>query len=201
MREWPCCGPPGRSRAMKACARALIVLAATAVAGAAVPQTNVPAAQAPAPPGAGSTVIEPRTDTEPPVPRRENTPLVPSFQRGSGQRAGGPANELNTGDERATEKQPGGSVSEAVSGRDLYHGNYCGHGNRGSALAPTDELDAACMRHDECYNAAGHRSCACNVVLQREALAVADRTRLSRELRSRAASVAQAAQVMECERP
>lgn len=162
----------------------------------------MPADRALARPEADQPAIEPRTDREPPAPTRpEDAPPVPSFQRGSGQQAGGPANELNTGDERAAEKLPGGSVSETLSGRDLYHGNYCGHGSRGTGVAPADELDAVCKRHDECFEAAGRRSCACDVVLQREALALANAARLSRELRTRAASVAQAAQAMACEKP
>ncbi len=147
-------------------------------------------------------LVEPRTDTEPPAPaRREDAPAIPSFQRGSGSRAGGPANELNTGDERATERLPGGSVSNSISGRDLYHGNYCGHGNRGEGVAPTDELDAACKRHDDCYGAARRRSCACDAVLKREALVLANTARLSRVLRARAASVAEAADFMGCQEP
>lgn len=128
-------------------------------------------------------------------------PALPTWQRGSGQHAGGPANELNTGDAKAFEKLPGGSVPRALSGRDLYHGNYCGHGNRGEGVPPTDELDAACMRHDACYDAAGGWSCRCNKVLEREALAVANSARFSRELRARAATVSQAAGLMECKVP
>ena len=32
-----------------------------------------------------------------------------------------------------------------------------------------DDLDAACMRHDACYDAAGYRSCACDRTLRDEA--------------------------------
>jgi Phospholipase A2 len=187
---------------MKERACALIVLATLVISGAASAQTNAPSDRALALPEADPPAIEPRTDREPPAPTRpEDAPVIPSFQRRSAQQAGGNANELNTGDERAREKLPGGSVSETLSARDLYHGNYCGHGNRGQGAAPTDELDAACKRHDECYEAARHRSCACNVVLAREALVLANTARLSRELRGRAASVVQAAQLMECEKP
>src|SRR5215203_4083350 len=45
---------------------------------------------------------------------------------------------------------------------------------RGPGLPPTDELDAACKRHDECHDAVQHRSCACDTALQREALALAN---------------------------
>ena len=144
---------------MRQGAGVLIIFAVTVKAATALAQTDAPSGDAPASSETSPTLVEPRTDTEAPTPTRPNTaPPIPSFQRGSGTRAGGPANELNTGDERASEEPPGGSASEAVSGRDLYHGNYCGHGNRGPGLPPTDELDAACKRHDECYDAAQRRS-------------------------------------------
>lgn len=177
----------------------LILLVVALIGGPVAAQTEAPAE---APPEAAAPAGDARTDTaDPAAPRPEDAPPVPSFQRGSGQRAGGPANELNTRDQRATEQLPGGSAADAVAGRDLYHGNYCGHGQRAAGLAPADELDAVCKRHDECFDAAGRRSCACNTVLRREALAVANTARFSRELRARAASVAEAAELMGCEQP
>jgi hypothetical protein len=128
-------------------------------------------------------------------------PEVPSFQRGSNTRAGGPANELNTNDDRKEQELPGGSVRKALAGTDLYHGNHCGKGTRGAELPPTDELDATCLRHDQCYERAGRASCACDKQLRREALTVSTTARLSRELRARALSVAQAAELMECQDP
>jgi hypothetical protein len=128
-------------------------------------------------------------------------PEVPSFQRGSNTRAGGPANELNTNDGRKNQELPGGSVRDVLAGTDLYHGNHCGKGTRGADLPPTDELDASCLRHDQCYDRAGRASCACDKQLRREALTVSTTGRLSRELRARALSVAQAAELMECEEP
>ena len=91
-------------------------------------------------------------------------PIIPSFLRASPSRAGGSANELNTGDSRATEKLPGGDVVATVTGRDLYHGNFCGHGNRGNDKNPTDTLDAACKRHDECFDRTD-RSCSWTVLI------------------------------------
>lgn len=126
---------------------------------------------------------------------------VPSFQRGSGTRAGGPANELNTSDGRKSQELPGGSVRNALTGADLYHGNHCGTGTRGADLPPTDELDATCQRHDQCYEKAGRRSCACDRQLRQEALTVSTSGRLSRELRARALSVSQAAELMQCQDP
>src|SRR4051794_12161278 len=108
----------------------------------------VPAPSVPSSPG---TVIlregpsELMTPTPPGANVPANKPLIPEYQRKSGQRAGGPANELNDG--RHPENLPGGSVAGAVSGRELYHGNYCGRGSRGGGtLPPEDDLDAACMR-------------------------------------------------------
>lgn len=124
-------------------------------------------------------------------------PFIPSFQRRTGTSAGGPANELNTGDRRATERLPGGSVVDAVSGRDLFHGNYCGHENRGYDKAAVDQLDAACRRHDQCFDAT-NRSCACNEALRRDAYKVAELKAASRELRTRAVSVMESIPGMRC---
>ena len=137
----------------------------------------------------------------PPEEIKEPRGAAPSFQRRSGTRAGGPANELNTGDERAAVQLPRGSAADAVTGRDLYHGNYCGVGNAGPGAPPVDELDAICKRHDECYDSAGHRSCNCDAQLRQDALDVAELKRLPREVRARAAAVAEAATVMECQNP
>lgn len=126
-----------------------------------------------------------------------NKPLIPSFLRASPTRAGGSANELNTGDQRATEKLPGGDVGAAVAGRDLYHGNFCGYGNRGDDKAPTDALDAACKRHDECFDRT-NRSCSCNAALKSDAFKVSELKSASRELRMRAASVLEAIPAIQC---
>jgi hypothetical protein len=128
-------------------------------------------------------------------------PKPPEFLRRSGSRAGGPANELNTGDARAQEKLPGGSVPAMLAGRDLYHGNFCGPGDRGPDAQPVDELDAVCQRHDACYTQAGRRSCGCDRALKTSALQVAATTSLSRELRRRAASVAESVPLMNCVEP
>lgn len=193
---------------MKEFARVLILLTAV-LGGPALAQTEAPAEAPPAvsdpsvsEPSAAEPLGDARTDaSDPAAPRPEDAPPITSFQRGSAQRAGGPANELNTRDARASEELPGGSAQDAIAGRDLYHGNYCGYGQRSAGLPATDELDAACKRHDECFDAAGRRSCACNASLRRDAVAVSNLASLSRELRARAASVAQAAELMECQQP
>ena len=128
-----------------------------------------------------------------------NKPLIPSFQRRTATKAGGPANELNTGDQRASEALPGGDAAAAIRGRDLYHGNFCGLGNRGDDLVSADPLDEVCKRHDECFERT-NRSCSCNEPLRREAYRVAELKTASRELRSRAASIVQAAPAIPCNR-
>jgi hypothetical protein len=124
-------------------------------------------------------------------------PLVPSFQRRTATKAGGPANELNTGDRRAKEVLPGGDVAAAITGRDLYHGNFCGLGNRGDHLVSADPLDEVCKRHDQCFERT-NRSCSCNEPLQREAYRVAELKSAPRELRARAASIVEAAPAIPC---
>jgi hypothetical protein len=47
------------------------------------------------------------------------------------------------------------------------HGNYCGLGNRGGS--PIDSLDAACKRHDDCYDRRGRAACSCDRPLAAEA--------------------------------
>ncbi len=98
-------------------------------------------------------------------------------------------------------RPPGGSVIDAIVGRKLYHGNFCGHGNRGPELEPVDLLDAACKRHDECYDKAQYRSCYCDRLLKQDALKAADAPDLPAEVRARAGTVAQAAELMDCKRP
>lgn len=126
---------------------------------------------------------------------------IPKSLRSSGTKAGGPANDLNPSGRAPETPLPGGSPLDAVSGRDLYHGNYCGVGQRGDDLPPTDALDAACQRHDACYAAAGYRSCACDRTLKLEAAIVSERPAVSLQVRRRALSVAEAAEVMGCKAP
>jgi hypothetical protein len=142
------------------------------------------------------TVIVPPAERAEPGPP-PGGPLIPSFQRRDATKAGGPANELNTGDRRATERPPGGDAAAAVSGADLYHGNYCGAGNRGDDAMPTDPLDAVCKRHDDCFEQT-NRACSCNLTLRNEAFRVSEMRGASRELRARAAAIVQAAPAIPC---
>jgi hypothetical protein len=126
---------------------------------------------------------------------------IPRALRGSADRAGGPANDLTQVDRPDEPPLPKADLAQVLEGKALFHGNYCGAGQRGEGLPPTDDLDAACLRHDACFDAAGHRSCACNARLKQEAAAVSERPGLSRQVRERALSVAQAAEVMTCQAP
>jgi hypothetical protein len=94
---------------------------------------------------------------------------------------------------------PAGSIADAIAGRDLYHGNFCGAGSRLGALEPIDELDAACKRHDECYERNARRACGCDRQLKRDAFAIAESPRFSREIRARAGTIMQAAELMACD--
>ncbi|GJE12815.1 hypothetical protein FOHLNKBM_3867 [Methylobacterium longum] len=126
---------------------------------------------------------------------------IPKALRGSGSKAGGPANDLNPGGRAEAPAPPRGEIGQVIAGQALFHGNYCGKGQRGEGLPPTDDLDAACMRHDACYDAAGYSSCACDATLRREAASVADGTNASLEVRRRALSVIEAAAAMACRAP
>lgn len=139
--------------------------------------TDQPAAGAPA---------TPSTDS----PEEEESPAPP-----------GAAEEASPEPPPGAPHLPGGSVRDALAGRDLFHGNFCGYGSRVGALEPTDDLDAACKRHDECYEAAGQRACACDRDLRRDVVGIANSSRYSRELRTRAGTIAQAAELMSCVGP
>lgn len=78
------------------------------------------------------------------------------------------------------------------NGQLVFHGNYCGTGNRAGS-DPIDALDVACMRHDACTPTGGVQSCACNARLAKEAGAVARDSRQPAELRSLATLTATAA--------
>lgn len=126
---------------------------------------------------------------------------LPKALRASGSRAGGPANELNPQGRTEAPAPPKGDLDKVIAGTDLFHGNYCGVGQRGEGLPPTDALDAACMRHDACYDSAGYKSCACDVTLKREASRVSDNPGVSLEVRRRALSVIEATTAMTCRAP
>jgi hypothetical protein len=126
---------------------------------------------------------------------------IPKALRGSGSQAGGPANDLNPSGRVEPPAPPKGDLGRVIAGKDLFHGNYCGKGQRGEGLPPTDALDAACMRHDACYDSTGYGSCACDAELKREASGISDSPDVSLEVRRRALSVIEAVAAMACRSP
>lgn len=170
-------------------------------------------------PGAVATTTieadEPRPGPPPPLPELSdpngragealNEPGersgIPRALRSSASKAGGPANDLNPSGQPEAPAPPKGDLGKVVAGQDLFHGNYCGKGQRGEGLAPIDALDTACMHHDACYDTAGYSSCACDAALRREASAVSDDPNASLETRRRALSVTEATAAMRCRAP
>ena len=83
-------------------------------------------------------------------------------------------------------------------GAGVFHGNYCGVGDNGPGLPPTDPLDSACMHHDACTPAGGFPSCACNARFMSEVRAVARSARVPDGLRAEAGIVAAAIPIIPC---
>ena len=143
---------------------------------------------------AGSQAPSPRSES--PAPRREGAP-----SRSAPLPRPAPQDEAPVPLERPGEAEPPISERPPTRNTRLYHGNYCGAGDNGPGLPPIDELDEVCMRHDQCYEQAGRPSCACDRALATGALVIANSSRFSRDLRARAASVAEAGQLMTCSQP
>lgn len=193
---------------------ALLLLAATLLA---VPQAvfaqatpapttveAVPATEDDTPPGPPPPLpdlVDPNGRTGSALSEPDERSGIPKSLRASGSRAGGPANDLNPSGRAEAPAPPKGELVNVLTGRTLFHGNYCGKGNRGEDVPPIDALDTACMHHDACYGAAGYSSCACDATLRREATAVSDDPSVPLETRRRALSVTQAAGAMECRQP
>ncbi|MBE7219387.1 MAG: hypothetical protein INR64_13010 [Caulobacteraceae bacterium] len=80
----------------------------------------------------------------------------------------------------------------------VFHGNYCGLGDKGPGLPPTDALDEACMHHDACTPSGGVPSCACNAAFRRETHAVAIGADQPDDLKALAGMVEAAIPVIPC---
>ena len=93
---------------------------------------------------------------------------------------------------------PRGAIAPLMHGALVFHGNYCGPGNKGGHPAPIDALDRACMHHDACVRDFQVPSCACNARLAREAAAVASDRRAASDLREAAAFTARGAEALPC---
>lgn len=190
----------------------LLPLLAALAAGPALGQVQAPAA---VPQVEAAEASEPVPGPPPPLPdltdpnSRTGEALtepgpgsgIPKALRASGQKAGGPANDLKANGVARGPDEPRPDLARVAQGAELYHGNYCGKGQRGEGLAPVDALDAACQRHDACYDAAGRKSCACDEALRQDATAVSDSPGVGPQVREKALSVAEAASVMSCVRP
>ena len=87
-------------------------------------------------------------------------------------------------------------LSHAPNG--VFHGNYCGVGDNGPGLPPTDALDNACMHHDACTPGGGIPSCECNATFRRETHAVAVSPDASDDLKTLAGVVEAAIPVIPC---
>ncbi|GJE54046.1 hypothetical protein EKPJFOCH_0518 [Methylobacterium thuringiense] len=185
--------------------RPLLALVLMAAASGTLAQTEVPASPeettVPGPPPPLPDLSEPNSRNAESLAEPGSGSAIPKTLRGSAAKAGGPANDLNAGDAPAGTPQPDANLANVLAGTELFHGNYCGAGQRGEGLPPTDDLDAACMRHDACYDTAGYASCACDRDLARDAALVADRPGLPLGVRRKALSVVQAAGVMACRGP
>ena len=94
--------------------------------------------------------------------------------------------------------QAPGTVDSLLHGQLVYHGNYCGPGNKGVHPDPVDALDAACMRHDACVKDFQIPSCGCNTRLAEDAAAVAADSGAPVEEREAASFTAQGAGALPC---
>ena len=90
------------------------------------------------------------------------------------------------------------AIAPLMHGQLVYHGNYCGPGNKGARPAPVDALDAACMRHDACVKDFKIPSCGCNARLAEAATAVAADRSAPAEEREAADFTARGAQALPC---
>lgn len=186
--------------------RSILVLALLLAASGALAQTEEPAPApvqeepVPGPPPPLPDLSDPNARNAESLSEPGPNSTIPKTLRGSGAKAGGPANDLNPGSSSEIPR-PRSNLANVLTGKELFHGNYCGAGQRGEGLPPTDQLDAACMRHDACYDAAGYASCACDQVLGREAGAVADQPDVTADVRGKALSVVEAAGVLSCKSP
>ena len=99
----------------------------------------------------------------------------------------------------AQDALPKPNLGPVMHGQLVYHGNYCGPGNKGTHPAPVDALDEACMRHDACVKDLEIPSCGCNARLTEAATAVMADPQASAEEREAADFTARGAQVLPCQ--
>jgi|688.fasta_scaffold63954_6 hypothetical protein len=80
---------------------------------------------------------------------------------------------------------------QAVHKNAPFHGNYCGWGNTSHRYKkqPTDVLDAACMKHDKCYDKLYRMACSCDKLLAVEAMAISANPGIDNSIREKAVLV------------
>jgi hypothetical protein len=100
---------------------------------------------------------------------------------------------------RQTKQSTASDPNHIDRGAYLFHGNYCGPGNR-PGTRPVDALDAACMHHDACVPSEGLPSRACNARLQHEAAAVARNPVQPPDIQFLASVTAASAALLLCQR-
>ena len=153
---------------------------------AALAQVPVPVPGATPSPHPSALPVDPNSNVDPAKP-----PLSPS------QLVGKSLRDVSKGE---IGKAAQDDVEALRRGPLLIHGNYCGIGNR-PGTAPTDALDAACMRHDACTPTGGLPSCACDQRFRIEATAVAEDPTTPADLKVTAAAAAAAIAVLVCPTP
>ena len=99
----------------------------------------------------------------------------------------------------AQDALPKPDLGPVMHGQLVYHGNYCGPGNKGTHPAPVDALDEACMRHDACVKDFKIPSCSCNARLAEAAAAVMADPQAPAEEREAADFTVRGTQVLPCQ--
>lgn len=90
-------------------------------------------------------------------------------------------------------------INGLMHGALVYHGNYCGPGNKGIHPAPVDSLDEACMHHDACTTDGQIPACSCNEKLRTEATRIAQDPRVSEDERQAAEFTTQGVAALPCQ--
>ncbi len=106
---------------------------------------------------------------------------------------------LSTSTVFAEDAVPKPDLGPLLQGQLVFHGNYCGPGNKGRHPAPVDALDEACMHHDACVTDFEIPSCACNARLAEAAAAVAADPQAPADEREAADFTARGAQALPCQ--
>lgn len=88
------------------------------------------------------------------------------------------------------------ALDPLLHGQLVFHGNDCGHGQRGRHPVPVEALDAACPRHDACVTDFQLPTYACDIRLAQEVTRVARDPRTPAEERQAADFTARGSAVL-----